>query len=438
MAYTLRKDVEGRVMIWGQHTLEVHIDTSLVKHVGGAMDAVKAGFLGWTSGGVPMKIKWRTAAAPLKAGNDGKNVVGWQNAGWTHGQEVLGITITTYSKQTGLVKDSDILLNAKDHQWAVVSPGDPLSRFDIQNTVAHEVGHFFGLEHSAEVGATMYASMSMGETSKRSLSADDRSGIAALIQEINSRSKNFKADTSGTGDGNEAGQGPLPSRELGGCSMATGAPGGLWVWGVILGWLLTLRRARSLPRAGSRMLLGGLTLLVIQLCGAAQARASVVRALSLAQLASRAEVVMQGQVVDQTSQWEGRLIITRYKVKVTRCLKAATQPPSRTIQEALQQTTCSDTMTLRVLGGRLGDQVMVVAGQPQPSRGDTIIVFGRRTSTGDITSIGLAQGMFQVKGALAVRNLQGLQLMRDSSMKEGKTETYSLASIVQALRAPRR
>ncbi|MFT7669101.1 MAG: hypothetical protein ACI8X5_001801 [Planctomycetota bacterium] len=52
-------------------------------------------------------------------------------------------------------------------------------QYDLQGVACHEYGHALGMGHSASFGSTMFASVGPGVESKRSISNDDRGGIAA-------------------------------------------------------------------------------------------------------------------------------------------------------------------------------------------------------------------------------------------------------------------
>jgi len=94
----------------------------------------------------------------------------------------IAITTTTFSIRTGRIFDADIELNASKVLTAVDSPPCPTTgpqlqscvAFDIQNTITHEVGHFFGLAHASNSLSTMYYSASVGELTKRVLDPDTK------------------------------------------------------------------------------------------------------------------------------------------------------------------------------------------------------------------------------------------------------------------------
>ncbi len=138
---------------------------------------------------------------------------------------IVALTSVLYDPNTGRIMDADIELNGWDgldagtvigvppsHGWyfTCVDPaGPPCARYgqdncafmDLQNTVTHEAGHFIGLAHPCgnaglpsctsppPTGEVPYAERTMsptttvGEVTKRSLSADDIAGVCAIYPE---------------------------------------------------------------------------------------------------------------------------------------------------------------------------------------------------------------------------------------------------------------
>jgi hypothetical protein len=72
---------------------------------------------------------------------------------WPYAPEAIGITTVTFDPETGKLMDADIEVNIVD--------GD-LDLGEVQYVVAHEAGHFFGIDHSADASAVMYMTRSLG------------------------------------------------------------------------------------------------------------------------------------------------------------------------------------------------------------------------------------------------------------------------------------
>lgn len=151
----------------------------------------------------------------------------------------IAITTTTFSTRTGRIFDADIELNAGKVLTAVDSPPCPATgpylqscvAFDIQNTVAHEIGHFMGLGHDPDPESTMYFSAGPGELKKRSLDPGTLQFVCdAYPRGLPSQPCNVRPVTAND---------PLPA--AGGCAAVPGAA--LAVAALAL-WLVPSRRRR--------------------------------------------------------------------------------------------------------------------------------------------------------------------------------------------------
>lgn len=95
--------------------------------------------------------------------------------------DAIAVTIVWHNQDTGQIYDADMMINTAYGPFVQCNgtclPSE--SHFDLQNTITHEAGHFFGLAHSAVVGSTMFYSALPGETSKRTLAQDDLDGLCA-------------------------------------------------------------------------------------------------------------------------------------------------------------------------------------------------------------------------------------------------------------------
>jgi hypothetical protein len=122
--------------------------------------------------------------SPCAGTPDGNQVLFVHEASaWLAGAHVVALTLVAADQRSGVIGDADILLNAANKQFCV-APACDKGRYDLQNTLTHEVGHLLGLDHSLDGGATMYGGSPPGETSKRELAEDDRLGVCTAYRTI--------------------------------------------------------------------------------------------------------------------------------------------------------------------------------------------------------------------------------------------------------------
>jgi hypothetical protein len=186
-------------------------------------------------------------------------------AEWGYSRFVIALTTVVYCKKAagqcryvGQILDADIELNGAHVNFSVSSP--PASgRFDVQNSLAHEVGHFLGFDHNCREDegacsptgrqATMYESAPAEETQKRDLSDDDIEGLCTVYpagdDEINCAESIGEGLILGDG-GVYTVERPGPSSE--GCAVlfAEAAPSTLPLGMLLLG-LWGMRRRRTRP-----------------------------------------------------------------------------------------------------------------------------------------------------------------------------------------------
>jgi Matrixin len=127
------------------------------------------------------------------------NIYMFRESDWeaTHpykeGADVLAVTTVSYRAdkddpenklQLGDILDADIDVNgAKDENGKVrfnFTVGDDDIQYDLLSVLTHEAGHFLGLLHSADTGATMTPIYNKTEKNLRQLSADDIAAICSL------------------------------------------------------------------------------------------------------------------------------------------------------------------------------------------------------------------------------------------------------------------
>ncbi len=154
--------------------------------------AMKGAFLVWEPH-LPFAIEFVEVGPIGSDSNDRLNVVRWitdpMDPAATNSEGALARTWRTYRADTGEILDADILINAVGYRWKVSGHGsgdeddddeEDERRYDLQNVLAHEVGHFLGLGHSQELEATMFERTGDCEIKKRDLSPDDLAGLDVL------------------------------------------------------------------------------------------------------------------------------------------------------------------------------------------------------------------------------------------------------------------
>ena len=128
-----------------------------------------------TKTAVPFGFKERSASSNVSV-----VVFRDQVGSWHHDANALAITTVVWNEDTGEIWDADIEFNAVEFNLSTDPRGARPREYDIQNTLTHEIGHLLGMEHSADREATMFASATEQERSKRDLATDDVNGLCAI------------------------------------------------------------------------------------------------------------------------------------------------------------------------------------------------------------------------------------------------------------------
>jgi hypothetical protein len=107
------------------------------------------------------------------------NIVVYHDDFWAYDSPLtmLALTTVSYNVDTGEIYDADIELNSANVQ---LTTSDTAVKYDLLSILTHETGHFLGLAHSPEPGATMSDLYTKGDTSLRELEEDDIQGICAV------------------------------------------------------------------------------------------------------------------------------------------------------------------------------------------------------------------------------------------------------------------
>ncbi|MGE3854214.1 MAG: invasin domain 3-containing protein, partial [Planctomycetota bacterium] len=139
--------------------------------------AIRKAFDLWN---VQTQSDWRTeyiGGAPSEVmGNDGVNTVFFDKTDANMDAFTLGQTVVTFTGTE--IVDGDIRLNDPDFNWDTadgISNGQ-VNRSYIENTMVHEIGHFFGIDHSMISAASMLATSPNGAISAITPHTDDIAG----------------------------------------------------------------------------------------------------------------------------------------------------------------------------------------------------------------------------------------------------------------------
>jgi hypothetical protein len=155
-------------------------------------DAVDRAFDNWTSletASLSADFAGFTQARPND--EDGLTVIGFVND--PDQDQTLGATSFLVDTVSGEIVEAEIFLNSA-FPWSVASAGEA-NRYDVESIALHEIGHLFGLGHSAlgetelrsggrsvlAAEAVMFpVAFSAGSVSGRTLRADDIAGISEI------------------------------------------------------------------------------------------------------------------------------------------------------------------------------------------------------------------------------------------------------------------
>jgi hypothetical protein len=371
-----------------------------------AREAIEAAAATWqlALGGAGVEIGQASksaTAAPHR--NDGVNMVRWaldkNDPDIEHG--VLALTFVSYRASDGVIEDTDIVLNAADFTWTTAMAGCK-GEYDLESALTHELGHALGLAHAAgHPEATMFATGTSCEATKRDLASDDQAGLLMLYPAVG---------------------------EAGGCSTSggRGGAGGLVVIAIV-GLVARKRRtaagavvavlARRRRTAACAVMIGVIGM-------ATRADASQLHRLELADLGQDATLVVRGHVMTVTAG-AGDALETDSEIAVDECLSGD----------------CPATVHVVRRGGERDGVGLWVDGEAAPEPGTEVVVYLRHDPRGRLRVLGGVQGLLHVvatsQGVFAVRDLRGQHLLADGVWQSGTLEAVQVDSLVHSLAAAR-
>ena len=156
-AVSLTNQNTGEVVRWFKSDVPFHLHPACSSDLPAqaCLAECQASFQTWqgkTCSTLKMSYAGQSANTKLVAvgyNANGKNEVAWiENAAWSYGKYVLGVTspyFYTSGPQTGHITEADIAMNGYLQSWS--TSGKTYST-DVRNVLVHEIGHFFGLQHN--------------------------------------------------------------------------------------------------------------------------------------------------------------------------------------------------------------------------------------------------------------------------------------------------
>lgn len=111
-----------------------------------------------------------------------RSVSEWQRRG--RASSWIAITLFAPHPSTGEIIDADMIINDGGFRFSYDGTPDP-GEIDFLSMLTHEAGHYFGMDHSEVLDATMYANYANGDRlAGRSLEQDDIDGVCALYTDV--------------------------------------------------------------------------------------------------------------------------------------------------------------------------------------------------------------------------------------------------------------
>jgi predicted Zn-dependent protease len=193
---------QDRQIRWPTKSIRIALSTSLsaaspaIKPESDVVGAVKRALASWSraAGVTFVEVSSRAQSVSPVGRGDGVSLI--TIAGTTENLAMFGQGNTTartrvfYDPDTGDISEADIVLNPYPYSGSgsvlQFSTDATPGTYDLESTLAHELGHFLGLNHSQVLGATMQPSQALNGTyglpaiTERTLSEADQAAVRSL------------------------------------------------------------------------------------------------------------------------------------------------------------------------------------------------------------------------------------------------------------------
>lgn len=195
MGHSSEREPASPAQRWHEPRLVLTVDESVEALGPEARGAIERALGSWQSlgAGLPEIRLASGSRAAAELVPDGRNSILVAPIDIPGHETDLAVTIGFSHPESGVLSEADIVVNAR-HVFADLASAagpelesclgisaslDCSGRYDLENVLAHEFGHFFGLgENPSDPRATMYSCTSACETHKRDLA---RADVEALV-----------------------------------------------------------------------------------------------------------------------------------------------------------------------------------------------------------------------------------------------------------------